>query len=74
MEFLAFITLCKSFQPITFLGKFFCFFSADSNSASKFAFYDTHIEYLQKKFWGGVLLPLFANFEVEFRQNRSKNK
>ncbi len=50
---LAFITLCKSFQPIIFLGKFFCFFSTDSNSASKFAFYDTHIEYLQKKFRGG---------------------
>jgi len=53
MEFLAFITLCKSFQSITFLGKFFCFFSTDSNLESKFAFYDTHIEYLQKKFGGG---------------------
>ncbi len=44
--FLTFFTVCKDFQPITFTGKLFAFFSMDSNSASNFAFYDTQIKFL----------------------------
>jgi hypothetical protein len=44
--FLTFFTVCKDFQPITFRGKLFAFFSMDSNSASNFAFYDTQIKFL----------------------------
>jgi hypothetical protein len=87
---LTFITVCKSFQPLTFLGEFFAFLPTDPNSALNFAFYDTHIEFLQKPFLRVLLalafydthieflqktiLALFANFEVEFGQNGSKNR
>jgi hypothetical protein len=50
--FLTFITLCKSFRPLNFIfvGQHFHIFSADSKSASNFAFYDTELE-MQKRFF-----------------------
>ncbi len=39
MKFVTFITVCKSFEPITCLGWFFALFSTDSNSASNFVFF-----------------------------------
>ncbi len=41
--------MCKSFRLTTFLGDLFAFFSTDSNSASKFALYDTHYQIFAKK-------------------------
>jgi hypothetical protein len=49
------------------------FFSTDPNSASKLAFYDTHIKFLPQKIVV-VLLALFANLKVEFRRYGSKNE
>jgi hypothetical protein len=48
-------------------------FSTDPNSASKFAFYDTHFRFLAQKIVG-VLLALFANLKVEFKRYGSKNE
>ncbi len=50
MEFLPFITLWKSFQPI------FSFL------ASNFAFYDTQIEFLQQIFLAYIRIQLYIHF------------
>jgi hypothetical protein len=55
----------KCVRPQTFFGFFFAFFPVDSNSASNFAFYGTHIEFLQKFFLGFTVLALFAKFKAE---------
>ncbi len=53
MEFLTFITVCKSFRPIPynfFWINCFPFFSTDLYSASNFAFFGNHIKFLLKDF------------------------
>ncbi len=56
-----------------FFVNFFKTFSTDSKSAWNSAFFDTHIEFFNKKiFW--VILALFANFEAKCAKNGSKNK
>ncbi len=45
----------------------------DSKSAKNSALFVTHIEFLLKKNVG-VLLALFANFEVEFEQTAQKDE
>ncbi len=63
MKFMTFITIYRrKFSAYYFIRVIFW----HSNSASNFAFYDTHIEFCKKI---GVLLALFANFEVEFGPN-----
>jgi hypothetical protein len=64
MEFLPFITLCKSFQP-----KF-------SFLASNFAFYDTQIEFLQQIFLAYIRIQLYIHFRpgrLHF-DKKSKNR
>jgi hypothetical protein len=51
----------------------FSLFSTDWNSASSFAFYDTHIEILKKQYFS-LILALFANFKAKIRRNGSKNE
>jgi hypothetical protein len=63
MEFLTYITVCKSFPSIFFLMIFFALFSTDSSSALNFAFYDNHIEFLKQYFF--LILALFANFKAK---------
>ncbi len=64
MEFLPFITLCKSFQPI------FSFL------ASNFAFYDTQIEFLQHIFLAYIRIQLYIHFRpgrLHFDKKKSKS-
>jgi hypothetical protein len=51
MEFLTVTFECKNFGTQFFCVNLFAFFSMDSNSASNFAFYDNHIEFLKKYFF-----------------------
>jgi hypothetical protein len=53
LEFLAFLTACKSCQPLRF-WVIFCTFATELNSASNFLFYDTHIEFLKKTFFAYI--------------------
>jgi hypothetical protein len=40
-------------------------FSTDSKSASNSTFFNTHILFLNAKIFGGVMWPLFTNFEAQ---------
>jgi hypothetical protein len=72
-EKMEFLTFCaEKFSACNFFGVIFSVFSTDSNSASNFEIYDTHIKFLAQTFLG-VLFALFANFELEFGKNGSKN-
>jgi hypothetical protein len=52
MEFFTFFLLCAKICDLyLLLGELLCIFSTDSNSASNFAFYDTHIAFLPKTFF-----------------------
>jgi hypothetical protein len=54
------------------LHKLFCYFLNGSNSASNFAYFDTHIKIIWEKIFE-VIIALFANFQVKRAQNSSKN-
>ncbi len=66
--FSSFGTVCKSSQPFNFfwLSRFVTF-SMDFKSASNFACFDTHIEFLLRLFL--VILALFAKFESKRLRN-----
>jgi hypothetical protein len=71
MEFLTFITECKSFRPITYGVNFLAFFQRISNSASNFALNDIHIEFLQQKF-SLLESAVFANSKAKRGQSDFK--
>ncbi len=52
--------------------KRFCYFLNSSNSASNFAYFDTHIKIIWEKFFE-VIIALFAHFQVKRAKNSSKN-
>ncbi len=58
---LTFITVCKSFRPIS---SFDWTFSSDSNSASNFGFYNTHIKFLQT-----ILFCFYEHFLLTLKPN-----
>jgi hypothetical protein len=59
----------KVFDLKLFSVYFFAFFPVYSNSASIFAFYGTHVEFLQKNFMGYTVLALFAKFKADLGGN-----
>jgi hypothetical protein len=63
---------CASATLIVYLfGGVFCIFSTDLNSASNFAYYDTHKEFLKTFFF---CLALFADFKAKIGRNGSKKE
>jgi hypothetical protein len=62
-----------TFLPITFLGAFFKTFSTDFKSAYNSAFFETHIEFLNKKISFSLkIYALFLSFECKCAGNSSK--
>jgi hypothetical protein len=75
MGFFTFITVCKSFQPVTFWLNFLTFFQRISNSASNFALYDTHIEFLQQNIvclYKKILLTVKPKVDVTTQKNEKR--
>ncbi len=63
-----------SFWPITSFGWFFALFLMDSNLASNYSFYDTHIKFLKKKNCLLLILPLFLTFKPKSDKMVKKKK
>ncbi len=72
IQFLTFVTVCNSFR--LFLDELFCIFSTDSNSASNFAFSDTHCDLFWQTKYFQLILALFANFRPQRGRNGSKKQ
>ncbi len=62
-----------TFLPITFLGAFFKTFSTDLKSVYNAAFFETQIEFLNKKFcFALTIYALFLSLECKCSGNSSK--
>ncbi len=73
-EFLTWITVCKTFRPITFfVGCFFCTFFNGFKTPHQMLLFMIPISTIFKKFIS-FLLPLFANFKAIIGQNDSKKR
>ncbi len=65
-------TFAQSQKTLFIADNFFATFSTYSNSASIFAFFDTHIAFMKNSFFY-IILALFTNFEVKRGRNGLKN-
>jgi hypothetical protein len=70
LQNLILLLLCSKVYGIKLFGVVFALFSTDSNSASNFAVYETHVEFFKIYFL--LTLALFADFKAKIVRNGLK--